>query len=118
LDELPQLFNVLNGDMSIVGPRPLPVKYLKYYTHEQMVRHEVKPGVTGWSQIHYSPRDKTWDEKLAEDVWYVRNWSLTLDARILIRTIPAVFIRYTSRPEGFTTSPEFTGGRTPTDTDR
>jgi len=118
LDELPQLLNVVKGDMSIVGPRPLPVKYLSYYTPEQMVRHEVRPGVTGWSQIHYSPENRSWDEKLAQDAWYVRNWSLTLDARILIRTLPAVFVRYAACPDGFTTSPEFTGSRAPRGTER
>jgi lipopolysaccharide/colanic/teichoic acid biosynthesis glycosyltransferase len=117
LDELPQLLNVLKGDMSFVGPRPLPVKYLSRYSEEQRARLEMKPGVTGWTQIHYVPGDRTWEEKLAQDVWYVRNWSLALDVKILLRTVPALFVRFESRPEGFTTSPEFTGRSTPTDTD-
>lgn len=106
LDELPQLINVLKGEMSIVGPRPLPVKYLPRYTAEQMRRHEVKPGLTGWTQINYSSEEKPWEEKFDQDLWYVRNWSLALDMKIILRTLGALCVRYRSRPEGFTTSKE------------
>lgn len=92
LDELPGLFNVLRGDLSLVGPRPLLMKYLPYFTAEERVRHAVRPGLTGWAQIHgrnYVP----WDQRLALDVWYVQNWSLGLDLRILLRTIWKVLTR-------------------------
>ncbi|MFH1116964.1 MAG: sugar transferase [Pseudomonadota bacterium] len=106
LDELPQLINVIRGEMSIVGPRPLPVAYLPRYTAEQMQRHDVKPGLTGWAQIHYSHEEKPWDKKFEEDLWYVRNWSLGLDMKIIVRTMGALWVRYKARPEGFTTSEE------------
>jgi sugar transferase EpsL len=105
-DELPQLINVIRGEMSIVGPRPLPVEYLTRYTAEQMRRHEVKPGLTGWTQINFSQREKTWEKKFDEDLWYVRNQSLRLDIRIIFQTFGALWVRYKSRPEGFTTSRE------------
>ena len=87
LDELPQLWNVLKGDMSLVGPRPLLVRYLELYTPEQSRRHDVKPGLTGWAQVHgRRTLDDDWDEKFRLDVWYVDNWSMLLDIRILWRT--------------------------------
>lgn len=92
LDELPELFNVVKGDMSLVGPRPLFLRYLPYYTKREGLRHSVKPGITGWAQIHgrnYLP----WEERLALDVWYAENWSLWLDFRILLRTIVIVIAR-------------------------
>ncbi|MDE0805858.1 MAG: sugar transferase, partial [Acidimicrobiales bacterium] len=92
LDELPELWLVLKGDMSLVGPRPLPVKYLDRYTPEQMRRHEVKPGITGWAQVN-GRNATTWDERLAMDVWYVDNRSLWLDLKILWRTVAVVFSR-------------------------
>jgi sugar transferase EpsL len=86
MDELPELWNVLRGDMSLVGPRPLLVEYLDLYTPRQARRHEVRPGITGWSQIH-GRNDMSWPEKLELDVWYVENQSLLLDVRILLRTL-------------------------------
>ena len=86
LDELPELWNVLMGQMSLVGPRPLLSEYLEHYTREQARRHEVRPGITGWSQIN-GRNDMSWEQKLDLDVWYVDNRSLWLDLRILLRTI-------------------------------
>ena len=86
LDEIPELWNVLKGDMSLVGPRPLLVEYLERYTPEQARRHEVKPGITGWAQV--TGRNAiTWEEKFKYDVWYVDNWSLWLDIKIIFITI-------------------------------
>ncbi|ARA93329.1 hypothetical protein AWN76_009245 [Rhodothermaceae bacterium RA] len=89
LDELPQLVNVLRGEMSLVGPRPLLVRYLPHYTAEERRRHDVPPGLTGWAQIH-GRNDLGWEERLALDVWYVDHASMSLDLRILARTLPAV----------------------------
>ena len=90
IDELPELWNVLKGDMSLVGPRPLLTKYLPYYTERERRRHEMRPGITGLAQI--SGRNKaSWDRRLANDVWYVDNWSLGLDLRILLMTAVKVF---------------------------
>jgi lipopolysaccharide/colanic/teichoic acid biosynthesis glycosyltransferase len=89
LDELPQLINVLKGEMSIVGPRPLLVRYLNRYTREQMRRHEVKPGITGWAQVH-GRNDTTWKERFERDVWYVDHCSLTLDCKIILATVAAL----------------------------
>ncbi|KPK16040.1 MAG: hypothetical protein AMJ62_07065, partial [Myxococcales bacterium SG8_38] len=86
LDELPTLWNVIRGDMSLVGPRPLLVRYLERYTPEQRRRHEVAPGITGWAQIH-GRNAITWEEKFALDVWYVENLSLRIDLAILFRTM-------------------------------
>jgi len=92
LDELPELWNVLRGDMSLVGPRPLLIEHLPIYTPEQARRHEVKPGITGWAQVH--GRDALpWEDKMRLDVWYVDHGSLWLDVRILLRTLAAVFSR-------------------------
>lgn len=85
LDELPQLFNVLKGEMSIVGPRPLYMKYLPYYTEHEKKRHAVRPGITGWAQIH-GRNHLPWDERLALDVWYAENRTLRLDLEILAKT--------------------------------
>lgn len=85
IDELPSLINVLRGDMSLVGPRPLLVRYLPYYTDEERLRHRVRPGITGWAQIH-GRNELDWDTRLAYDVWYVRHHSLLLDAKILWKT--------------------------------
>jgi lipopolysaccharide/colanic/teichoic acid biosynthesis glycosyltransferase len=92
LDELPALTNVLRGDMSLVGPRPLLMRYLPYYTPTERARHDVRPGLTGWAQIH-EHRRPSWEERLAMDAWYARNRSLGLDARILGRTLAAVWRR-------------------------
>ncbi len=89
LDELPQLWNVLRGDMSLVGPRPLLPAYLAVYTPEQARRHEVRPGLTGWAQVH-GRRALPFSRRLALDVWYVDHWSLGLDAWILVRTVAVV----------------------------
>lgn len=91
LDELPQLFNVLKGDLSLVGPRPLLMEYLPLYNSNQKRRHEVKPGITGWAQIN-GRNAIDWDEKFKLDVWYVENQSLLLDFKILLLTVRKVFI--------------------------
>jgi lipopolysaccharide/colanic/teichoic acid biosynthesis glycosyltransferase len=99
LDELPQLWNVLRGDMSLVGPRPLPVEYQDRFHPGERVRHHVRPGITGWAQV--SGRNTLgWDEKLAADVWYVQHRSLWLDARILARTLAYVVLRRGISAEG------------------
>lgn len=90
LDELPQLFNVLKGDMSIVGPRPLLVEYLPLYSQEQSRRHNVKPGITGWAQVN-GRNTISWEEKFELDIWYVNNLSFTLDVKILFMSIIKVF---------------------------
>lgn len=92
LDELPQLVNVLLGDMSFVGPRPLLVRYLERYNSEQARRHDVLPGITGWAQVN-GRNALTWDEKFRLDLWYVDNWSLLLDIKILLLTVKKVFKR-------------------------
>jgi len=86
LDELPQLFNIARGEMSFVGPRPLLVRYLPFFSSTEDLRHEVRPGLTGWAQIHGRNQSR-WDERLARDVWYVRHWSLALDLRIAALTV-------------------------------
>jgi sugar transferase EpsL len=108
LDELPELWNVLRGDMSLVGPRPLLVEYLDRYTAEQARRHEVKPGVTGLAQVK-GRNDLSWEERLALDVWYVDNWSLWLDLKILSRTVVQVVKRRGINAPGEATMPEFKG---------
>jgi lipopolysaccharide/colanic/teichoic acid biosynthesis glycosyltransferase len=108
LDELPELFNVLKGDMSIVGPRPLMMKYLSRYTPEQARRHEVKPGITGWAQVN-GRNAVSWEERFKLDVWYVDNWSLWLDLKILFRTVAAVFKREGITQQGRATMDEFMG---------
>ena len=92
LDELPELINVLKGDMSLVGPRPLLVEYLPIYSERQRKRHEVLPGITGWAQIN-GRNSISWANKLELDVWYVENWSLGLDVKIIFKTIYKVFKR-------------------------
>lgn len=92
VDELPELINVLKGDMSLVGPRPLLVQYLPYYSREQLRRHEVRPGITGWAQIN-GRNAISWGEKFKHDVWYIDNWSLWLDLKILFLTAKKVVIK-------------------------
>lgn len=92
LDELPELWNVLRGEMSLVGPRPLPVRYIDRYRPVERRRHDVRPGITGWAQVN-GRNELSWDERLAMDVWYVENQSLRLDARILGRTAAHVILR-------------------------
>ena len=108
LDELPELFNILKGDMSLVGPRPLLMQYLDRYTPEQARRHEVKPGITGWAQVN-GRNAITWEKKFALDVWYVDNWSLWLDIKILAITVVKVFKREGISAAGEATMPEFMG---------
>ena len=90
IDELPELFNVLRGEMSLVGPRPLLMEYLEKYTAKENRRHDVKPGITGWAQVN-GRQDLKFSERLALDVWYADNWSLALDLRILLMTLAAVW---------------------------
>lgn len=92
LDELPQLFNVLRGDMALIGPRPLPLSYLPYYTEEESVRHQVRPGITGWAQVN-GRKNITWERKLEYDVYYVRHLTLLLDVKIFFLTIINVLKR-------------------------
>lgn len=108
LDELPQLYNVLRGDLSLVGPRPLRVRYLKRYTPEQSRRHLVKPGITGWTQVN-GRNALSWDEKFKLDVWYVDHWSLGLDLKILFLTLWKVVRREGISQRGNETMPEFFG---------
>ncbi|MHB8872430.1 MAG: sugar transferase [Myxococcaceae bacterium] len=110
LDELPQLWNVLKGDMSLVGPRPLLSRYLSRYSREQARRHAVLPGITGWAQIN-GRNALTWEEKFRLDVWYVDHWSPFLDARILAATVFRVFRRQGISRQGHATMPEFLGLR-------
>lgn len=108
LDELPELWNVLRGEMSLVGPRPLLMEYLERYDDFQARRHEVKPGVTGWAQIN-GRNAITWEEKFRLDVWYVDNRSFLLDLRIIVITIGKVFRRSGVSAEGEATMPVFLG---------
>ena len=110
LDELPELFNVLKGDMSLIGPRPLMVKYLDRYTPEQNRRHEVKPGITGWAQVN-GRNNMTWAQKFEYDVWYVDHRSLRLDFKILFLTVWHVICRKDVAKEGHATVDEFFGSR-------
>lgn len=108
LDELPELWNVLKGDMSLVGPRPLLMAYLPLYSPEQNRRHEVRPGVTGWAQVT-GRNALTWPEKFAADVWYVDNRSFLLDLKVLWLTVKAVLRRDGIASAGEATMPRFTG---------
>ncbi len=110
LDEIPELWNVLKGDMSVVGPRPLLMEYLPLYTAEQARRHEVKPGITGWAQIN-GRNALTWEEKFKLDVWYVDHWSLWLDFKILAHTALKVLKCEGVSAEGHATMPRFVGNR-------
>jgi lipopolysaccharide/colanic/teichoic acid biosynthesis glycosyltransferase len=108
LDELPQLFNVLKGELSLVGPRPLLVRYLPRYTPDQARRHDVMPGITGWAQVN-GRNAISWEEKFALDVWYVDHWSLGLDLKILALTVAKVFRREGISAAGEATVTEFMG---------
>ena len=108
LDELPELWNVLVGDMSLVGPRPLLMEYLSLYTSRQMRRHEVRPGVTGWAQVN-GRNAISWPEKFELDVWYVENRNFWLDLRIVALTVTRVFARHGISHAGDATMPKFTG---------
>ncbi|GAA4018262.1 sugar transferase [Deinococcus rubellus] len=108
LDELPELFNVLRGDMSLVGPRPLLMEYLPRYTPQQARRHEVRPGITGWAQVN-GRNAISWEEKFNLDVWYVDNRSFALDLKILWLTVLKVFKREGINAVGEATMPVFSG---------
>ena len=108
LDELPELFNVLKGEMSLVGPRPLLVKYLPLYNEEQHRRHDVLPGITGWAQVN-GRNAISWEEKFRLDVWYVDHWTPWLDLKILFLTVKKVFIREGISAENQATTEEFKG---------
>jgi lipopolysaccharide/colanic/teichoic acid biosynthesis glycosyltransferase len=108
LDELPGLFNVIKGDMSLVGPRPLLVQYLPLYNKEQVRRHNVRPGITGWAQIN-GRNAISWEDKFKLDVWYVDNHSLWLDFKILLLTVKKVFVREGISADGHVTIEPFKG---------
>ncbi|MDY8136280.1 sugar transferase [Aquimarina sp. 2201CG5-10] len=109
LDEIPQLFNVLKGDMSVIGPRPLLVQYLPLYNDQQKRRHDVKPGITGWAQVN-GRNAISWKQKFEYDVWYVDNISLGLDIKIIIKTIKKVLIKEGVNSQDNLNMPVFTGG--------
>ena len=108
LDELPQLFNVLRGEMSFIGPRPLLEEYLPLYNEEQKRRHDVKPGITGWAQVN-GRNAISWREKFAYDVWYVDHLSFRVDMKIVLLTIKKVFVREGINAEGQATVEKFNG---------
>lgn len=110
LDELPELWNVLKGEMSLVGPRPLLMEYLPLYSGEQARRHEARPGITGWAQVN-GRNALSWDEKFALDVWYVDHRSLWGDIKILWLTVKKVLVREGISAAGEATMPKFTGGK-------
>jgi lipopolysaccharide/colanic/teichoic acid biosynthesis glycosyltransferase len=110
LDELPELWNVLRGEMSLVGPRPLLMEYLPLYSPEQARRHEVRPGITGWAQVN-GRNAVSWDERFKLDVWYVDHRSLWLDLRILWLTVRKVIVREGISAQGEATMPRFTGNK-------
>lgn len=111
LDELPELWNVLRGEMSLVGPRPLLMEYLPLYSAEQLRRHEVRPGITGWAQVH-GRNALSWEERFKLDVWYVDNQSVWLDLRILGMTVRKVLAREGIHAAGEATVSKFTGSKT------
>ncbi len=108
LDEIPQLFNVLTGNMSLVGPRPLLPRYLELYSPEQARRHEVKPGITGWAQVN-GRNSITWEKKFELDVWYVDHQSFLLDFKIVLLTVKKVFLSEDINTEGVATTTPFNG---------
>lgn len=108
MDELPEFFNVINGDMSIVGPRPLLMQYLDRYMPEQARRHEVKPGITGWAQVN-GRNAISWEDKFKLDVWYVDNWNMGLDLKIIALTIWKILKREGISQQGQATAEEFMG---------
>lgn len=108
IDELPELYNVLKGDMSLIGPRPLLMEYLPLYNDHQKRRHEVRPGITGWAQVH-GRNSISWDDKFNFDVWYVDNYSLTVDVKIILLSIKSVLSREGVSAEGHVTTSKFIG---------
>jgi lipopolysaccharide/colanic/teichoic acid biosynthesis glycosyltransferase len=117
LDELPELWNVLRGEMSLVGPRPLLTEYLNRYTPDQARRHGVRPGITGWAQVH-GRNALTWEAKFELDIWYIDNHSLWLDVKVLAMTLIQVLKRKGIHAEGSATMPEFTGNVRATESER
>ena len=110
LDELPELFNVLKGDMSLVGPRPLLMQYLDRYNREQARRHDIRPGITGWAQVN-GRNAISWEEKFKLDVWYVDHHTFLLDIKILLLTLVQVFKRHGIQETGHVTAREFLGNK-------
>lgn len=110
LDELPELLNILRGDMSIVGPRPLLVKYLPLYNEEQKHRHDVRPGLTGWAQVH-GRNLLSWEDKFRYDVWYTQNICLLTDVRVVLMTVKCIFAREGISSETSVTTEEFRGSQ-------
>lgn len=110
LDELPELWNVIRGDMSLVGPRPLLTEYLPLYTPDQARRHDVRPGITGWAQVN-GRNALSWDEKFALDLWYIDHRSFLLDLKILALTLRNVLARHGINAENNATMPRFTGSK-------
>ena len=110
LDELPELWNVIRGEMSLVGPRPLLMEYLPLYTPDQARRHEVRPGITGWAQVN-GRNSISWEEKFKLDLWYVDNQSVWLDFKILFMTLKRVIFRFGINAEGEATMPKFSGNK-------
>ncbi len=108
LDELPELYNVLKGDMSLIGPRPLLMEYLPLYNEKQKRRHDVRPGITGWAQVH-GRNNLSWEEKFNYDVWYVDNYSFKVDIKIILLSIKAVLSREGVSAEGHVTVKKFMG---------
>lgn len=108
LDELPELWNVLKGEMSLVGPRPLLMEYLPLYSDEQRRRHEVRPGITGWAQVN-GRNNLSWEDRFKMDVWYVDNQSFWLDLKILLMTVKKVFLREDINQDGHATAEKFKG---------
>jgi lipopolysaccharide/colanic/teichoic acid biosynthesis glycosyltransferase len=110
LDELPELWNVLRGEMSLVGPRPLPIHYLERYTPRQNQRHNIRPGITGWAQVN-GRNGLSWERQFELDLWYVEHHSLWLDLKILARTVITVFQRKNISADGHATRSEFFGSK-------
>jgi len=116
LDELPQLFNVVRGDMSLVGPRPLLMEYLPLYSPEQRRRHEVRPGITGWAQVN-GRNAISWEEKFEMDIWYIEHQSFALDLRVLAMTVIRVFVGGDINQPGVATMEKFSGTRVKVESD-
>lgn len=117
LDELPQLFNVLKGDVSLVGPRPLLMEYLPLYNEQQRRRHDVKPGITGWAQIN-GRNGINWEEKFDLDIWYIDHYSFLLDIKIILLTVLKLFDSKGICEEGYVTAKDFKGSGNSIDTQR
>ncbi len=110
IDELPELWNVLKGEMSLVGPRPLLMQYLPLYSKEQARRHEMRPGITGWAQVN-GRNTISWEEKFKLDIWYIENYSFSLDIKIILLTLKKVFAKEGISAKGHVTIEPFTGSK-------